>query len=80
MSSRRFSEYPKKPNFRAGVYIYARGIARAGAAQLFSYLGYYFFYYLSEGYRPLPAKAERDNRTAISASPRRRGPRVEAPA
>lgn len=63
MISRRFSEYPKKPNFRAGVYIYARGIARAGAAQLFSYLGYYFFYYISEGYDPLPPKAERDSRT-----------------
>ena len=80
MSSRRFSEYPKKPNFRAGVYMYTRDVARAGAAQLFSYLGYYFFYYISKGCPPLPPKTERDSRTAFSAPPRRRRPSVEVPA
>ncbi len=80
MISRRFARYPRKPNFRARAQILACGITWRGATQLFSYLGYYFFYYLSERYHPLPAKAERDSRTACSGSPRRRGPRVEVPA
>lgn len=64
MISLDLSRYPRKPNFRARASIHMRAGAPSCGVQVFNYLGFYFFYYISEGYDPLSPKAERDSRTA----------------
>ncbi len=67
MISLAHSRYLRKPNFRARASIHMRAGALSCGIQVFNYLSYFLFYYISEGYEPLLPKAERESRTVSCA-------------